>query len=157
MTINITDTAASYVYNQITERGRGLGIRVGVKPSGCTGLSYILEFVDQVFPEDLVFDYGSKGIKQALDGIKRSAEEPAKVNTIKWDGKPAIIFGRDDSGQFILTDKGGFVAQGYNGMATSAKDMARVFSNRKGDYSDLILIYQKLFSLLRNTVPQHFK
>ena len=118
---------------------------------------YLAEGARIEHPEDLVFDYGSKGIKQALDGIKRSAEEPAKVNTIKWDGKPAIIFGRDDSGQFILTDKGGFVAQGYNGMATSAKDMARVFSNRKGDYSDLILIYQKLFSLLRNTVPQHFK
>ena len=118
---------------------------------------YLAEGARIEHPEDLVFDYGSKGIKQALDGIKRSAEEPSKVNTIKWDGKPAIIFGRDDSGQFILTDKGGFVAQGYNGMATSAKDMERVFSNRKGDYSGLILVYQKLFQLLRDTVPQHFR
>ena len=65
MTINITDTAASYVYNQITERGRGLGIRVGVKPSGCTGLSYILEFVDQVSPEDVVFE--EHGVKVFVD------------------------------------------------------------------------------------------
>ena len=65
MTINITDTAASYVYNQITERGRGLGIRVGVKPSGCTGLSYILEFVDQVLPEDVVFE--DSGVKMFVD------------------------------------------------------------------------------------------
>ena len=65
MTINITDTAASYVYNQITERGRGLGIRVGIKPSGCTGLSYILEFVDQVSPEDLVFE--DSGVKMFVD------------------------------------------------------------------------------------------
>ena len=118
---------------------------------------YLAEGARIEHPEDLVFDYGSKGIKQAIDGIKRSAEEPAKVNTIKWDGKPAIVFGRDDSGQFILTDKGGFVAQGYNGMATSAKDMARVFSNRKGDYTDLIGIYQKLFPLLQRAVPQHFR
>ena len=118
---------------------------------------YLAEGARIEHPEDLVFDYGSKGIKQALDGIKRSAEEPAKVNTIKWDGKPAIVFGRDDSGQFILTDKGGFVATGYNGMATSAKDMARVFSNRKGDYTDLIGVYQKLFPLLQRAVPQHFK
>ena len=118
---------------------------------------YLAEGARIEHPEDLVFDYGSKGIKQALDGIKRSAEEPAKVNTIKWDGKPAIVFGRDDSGQFILTDKGGFVATGYNGMATSAKDMARVFSNRKGDYTDLIGVYQKLFPLLQRAVPQHFR
>ena len=118
---------------------------------------YLAEGARIEHPEDLVFDYGSKGIKQAIDGITRSAEEPAKVNTIKWDGKPAIVFGRDDSGQFILTDKGGFVAQGYNGMATSAKDMARVFSNRKGDYTDLIGVYQKLFPLLQRAVPQHFK
>ena len=118
---------------------------------------YLAEGARIEHPEDLVFDYGSKGIKQALDGITRSAEEPSKVNTIKWDGKPAIVFGRDDSGQFILTDKGGFVATGYNGMATSAKDMARVFSNRKGDYTDLIGVYQKLFPLLQRAVPQHFK
>lgn len=118
---------------------------------------YLAEGARIEHPEDLVFDYGSKGMKQAIDGIKRSAEEPSKVNTIKWDGKPAIVFGRDDSGQFILTDKGGFVATGYNGMATSAKDMARVFSNRKGDYTDLIGVYQKLFPLLQRAVPQHFK
>jgi hypothetical protein len=119
--------------------------------------TYLSEGARIEHPEDLVFDLGSKGIKQALDGIKRSAEEPAKTNTIKWDGKPAVVFGRDDSGQFILTDKGGFVAKGYNGMATSAKDIARVFSNRKGDYTDLIGIYDKLFNLLPRTIPQHFR
>ena len=119
--------------------------------------TYLSEGARIEHPEDLVFDLGSKGIKQALDGIKRSAEEPAKTNTIKWDGKPAVVFGRDDSGQFILTDKGGFVAQGYNGLATSAKDMARVFSNRKGDYGPLIQLYGKLFPLLDRTIPQHFR
>ena len=119
--------------------------------------TYLKEGARIEHPEDLVFDLGSKGIKQALDGIKRSAEEPAKTNTIKWDGKPAVVFGRDDSGQFILTDKGGFVAQGYNGLATSAKDMARVFSNRKGDYGPLIQLYGKLFPLLDRTIPQHFR
>jgi len=119
--------------------------------------TYLKEGARIEHPEDLVFDLGSKGIKQAIDGIKRSAEEPAKTNTIKWDGKPAVVFGRDDSGQFILTDKGGFVAKGYNGLATSAKDMARVFSNRKGDYGPLIQLYGKLFPLLDRTIPQHFR
>ena len=119
--------------------------------------TYLKEGARIEHPEDLVFDLGSKGIKQALDGIKRSAEEPATTNTIKWDGKPAVVFGRDDSGKFILTDKGGFVAKGYNGLATSAKDMARVFSNRKGDYGPLIQLYGKLFPLLDRTIPQHFR
>ena len=119
--------------------------------------TYLKEGARIEHPEDLVFEIGSRGILQALDGMKRSAAEPAKTNTVKWDGKPAIVFGRDDSGQFILTDKGGFVAKGYNGMATSAKDMARVFSNRKGDYTDLIGIYDKLFNLLPRTIPQHFR
>jgi len=118
---------------------------------------YLAEGARIEHPEDLVFELGSRGIQQALDGIKRSAAEPAKVNTIKWDGKPAIIFGRDDNGRFILTDKGGFNAKGYNGMATSAEDMARVFSNRKGDYTDLLGIYDKLFQLLPTTVPEHFR
>ena len=65
MAINITDKAAYYVNDQIIERGHGLGIRVGVKPSGCTGLSYILEFVDQVLPEDLVFE--DSGVKMFID------------------------------------------------------------------------------------------
>ena len=65
MAINMTDKAAYYVNDQITERGYGLGIRIGVKPSGCTGLSYILEFVDQVSPEDLVFE--DSGVKMFVD------------------------------------------------------------------------------------------
>ena len=61
MTISITSAAAEHVSEQISGRGYGLGIRVGVKTSGCSGLAYILEFVDQASKEDVVFeDYGVK-------------------------------------------------------------------------------------------------
>ena len=108
-------------------------------------------------PEDLIFDYGSKGLTQALAGLKSAAAEPAKTNTIKWDGKPAVIFGRDSTGAFVLTDKSGFLAKGYNGLAKSPKDIERIMSMRKGDRTDLIAVYAKLFPLLSRTVPKDFR
>ena len=108
-------------------------------------------------PEDLAFDHGSKGIMQALAGIKRAAAEPAKTNTIKWDGKPAVIFGRDSAGDFVLTDKSGFLAKGYNGLAKSPKDIERIMSLRKGDRTELVAIYAKLFPLLSRTIPKDFR
>ena len=57
--ISLSELAASKVKNQLENRGKGLGIRVGVKTSGCSGLAYVLEYVDTINPEDLVFEsYG---------------------------------------------------------------------------------------------------
>ena len=50
--ISLTDTAAKKIQQQLTKRGQGLGIRVGVKTTGCSGLAYILEFVDSERSED---------------------------------------------------------------------------------------------------------
>jgi iron-sulfur cluster assembly protein len=56
MSITITETAAKHVAKQIARRGKGVGLRLGVRTSGCSGLAYKLEFVDEVKPEDLRFD-----------------------------------------------------------------------------------------------------
>lgn len=50
--INLSDTAIDRIKSQLKNRGSGLGIRIGVKPTGCSGLSYILEFVDTPDPDD---------------------------------------------------------------------------------------------------------
>ena len=61
MTISVTETAAGHVQRQLDARGHGEGIRIGVKTSGCSGLAYVLEFVDAIQPEDEVFeDFGVK-------------------------------------------------------------------------------------------------
>ncbi len=61
MTISVTEAAASHVQRQLDARGHGEGIRIGVKTSGCSGLAYVLEFVDAIQPEDEVFeDFGVK-------------------------------------------------------------------------------------------------
>ena len=46
MTVAVTEAAAGHVQRQLDARGRGEGIRIGVKTSGCSGLAYVLEFVD---------------------------------------------------------------------------------------------------------------
>jgi len=120
------------------------------------GMVPIFEGVRIEHPEDMVLDAGSRGLRQALSGIQAAAKTP-ETTTVKWDGKPAIIFGRKPSGEFVLTDKSGFLAKGYDGLATSPEQIAQIMSARGGERGDLIAIYQKLFPLLRRAVPQDFR
>jgi len=56
MSITSTESAATHVAKQIARRGKGLGLRLGVRTSGCSGLAYKLEFVDEKKPEDVTFE-----------------------------------------------------------------------------------------------------
>lgn len=63
--INLTPSAAQHVANFINNRGKGEGIRIGIKTSGCSGLAYVLEFVDEIDTHDQVFE--SHGVKVFVD------------------------------------------------------------------------------------------
>lgn len=63
--ITLTEKAANHIQNFLTKRGKGEGIRLGVKTSGCSGMAYTLEFVDDIQPEDLVFE--GHGVKVFVD------------------------------------------------------------------------------------------
>lgn len=63
--INLTTTAAEKVRKNLEQRGRGYGIKIGVKTTGCSGLSYVLEYVDNPLQEDLSFV--SEGIHVFVD------------------------------------------------------------------------------------------
>ena len=65
MAITLSEAAAQHVSYFLANRGKGMGIRVGVKTSGCSGLAYVLEFVDDVEPEDQVFT--SHGVNVIVD------------------------------------------------------------------------------------------
>ena len=65
MAITLTDTAAARVKAFLDNRGKGVGLRVGVKTSGCSGMAYVLEFVDDVEDTDQVFE--SQGVKIIVD------------------------------------------------------------------------------------------
>jgi iron-sulfur cluster assembly protein len=65
MAVTLTEAAARHVNRCITKRGKGVGVRLGVKVTGCSGLAYKLEYVDDVAPEDTVFE--GHGVKVLID------------------------------------------------------------------------------------------
>jgi iron-sulfur cluster assembly protein len=65
MTVTLSERAAKHVSAFLAKRGRGVGVRLGVRTSGCSGMAYKLEFADDVTPDDLVFE--SHGLKVLVD------------------------------------------------------------------------------------------
>ncbi len=65
MAITLTESAASHVSRFIARRGKGVGLRLGVKTTGCSGMAYKLEFADAADAEDIVFE--SRGLKVLVD------------------------------------------------------------------------------------------
>lgn len=86
--------------------------------------------------EDLILWHGSKGATRAVEAIESLWADGYKNVTVKWDGSPAVIFGRDDTGKFIMTDKSGFTAKGYDGKATSGRALFKMLINRPGAQRD---------------------
>jgi hypothetical protein len=117
--------------------------------------------------EDLVFRNGSAGIKRALDIVRHTAEDTGRTATVKWDGKPALIFGRDDTGTFILTDVAGFTARGYNGLFTSPRQVRQHLAARDADaeaqgrpatrVETLAPVYNQLWPMLEAAVPKNYR
>ncbi len=66
MAITVTDAAAKRASDFLKNRGYGLGLRLGVKTTGCSGLAYVLEFVDELNEDDTLFE--DNGINIIIDG-----------------------------------------------------------------------------------------
>ncbi|HQD15016.1 MAG TPA: iron-sulfur cluster assembly protein IscA [Ottowia sp.] len=65
MAVSLTEAAARHVTKYLAKRGKGVGVRLGVKTTGCSGLAYKLEYVDEVAPEDALFE--QHGVKLMID------------------------------------------------------------------------------------------
>ena len=65
MAVTLSDKAAKHVANYLSKRGKGIGLRLGVRTSGCSGMAYKLEFVDEIADGDIEFD--SNGVKVITD------------------------------------------------------------------------------------------
>lgn len=98
MAITMTDSAADRVRDFLEKRGKGEGLRLGVKPSGCSGMAYVLEFVDEIEDIDEVFeDHGLKIIVDKksllyldgteLDYTKEGLNEGFKFNNPNVTGE----------------------------------------------------------------------
>lgn len=108
--------------------------------------------------EDLVFRRGSRGVQDALSIVQAAANSPGSTTTVKWDGKPAVIFGRKPAtGEFVLTDGSGFDAKTYDGLFTSPGMLAQAMQQRSGDRTELINLYRKLWPLLDAALPANFR
>jgi iron-sulfur cluster assembly protein len=64
--ITVTETAAKKIKQNLDRRGSGIGIRIGVRTTGCSGLAYVLEYVDKANGDDTVFD--SNDVRVIVDG-----------------------------------------------------------------------------------------
>ena len=65
MAVTLTEAAARHVSRYLNRRGKGVGVRLGVKTTGCSGLAYQIEYVDEPRPEDVVFE--DHGVKVMVD------------------------------------------------------------------------------------------
>jgi len=65
MSITMTTAAADHVRKLLANRGKGLGLRLGVRTSGCSGMAYVMEFADELEAEDQVFE--DQGVKVIVD------------------------------------------------------------------------------------------
>jgi len=117
--------------------------------------------------EDLVFRKGTAGIKEALAVIAHLKDNTTSSVTVKWDGKPAVVFGREPDGTFVLTDVAGFGAVGYQGLFTSPKQITQHLANRDAEakakglsanrVAQLAPIYQTLWPMLEQATPKDFR
>jgi iron-sulfur cluster assembly protein len=91
MTITMSESAARHVQKSLSKRGKGVGLRLAVKTSGCSGLSYAIEFADETQPDDVCFEcHGTTLIVDAkslpflegteLDFVKEGLNEGFKFN-----------------------------------------------------------------------------
>lgn len=111
--------------------------------------------------EDLVIFYGKQGGQRAVNAL-RSLESNPQDTTIKWDGSPAVIFGRNEAGEFVLTDKSGFTAKGYNGRVTSADDFEAMFLSRgkeapNQDRKDFAARMKSIWPAFESATPADFR
>lgn len=144
--------------DRIVNQGMQKLVESEVKGGQAKGIEHI---------EDLVFRKGTTGIKEALAVIAHLKDNTASSVTVKWDGKPALVFGREPDGTFVLTDVAGFGAVGYQGLFTSPKQITQHLANRDAEakakglsanrVAQVAPIYQTIWPMLEQAIPKDFR
>ena len=71
MSVHLTKSAAERVQQQLRERGKGLGLRLGVRKAGCSGFAYTLDYADEIGANDRVFEAGGAKVVVASDDVPK--------------------------------------------------------------------------------------
>lgn len=81
MSVSLTESAANQVTSFLANRGKGVGLRLGVRTSGCSGMAYVLEFADVINEDDVVFE--DHGVKVIIDGKSIVYLDGTEVDFVK--------------------------------------------------------------------------
>jgi iron-sulfur cluster assembly protein len=81
MAISLSTAAAERVKNHLAQRGRGLGLRLGVRAAGCSGFSYVIDYADESRPDDLVFE--DQGVRVYVDPQSLSALDGTRIDFVR--------------------------------------------------------------------------
>lgn len=81
MSVYLTESAANRVTSFLANRGKGVGLRLGVRTSGCSGMAYVLEFADVINEDDVVFE--DHGVKVIIDGKSIVYLDGTEVDFVK--------------------------------------------------------------------------
>lgn len=90
MAILLTEPAADRVRGYLDARGKGLGLRVGVKKTGCNGFAYVVNYADEIAAEDVVFE--QRGIKVIVDAKSLELIDGTEVDFVKQGLNEAFRF-----------------------------------------------------------------
>lgn len=85
MAIELTENAAKHVQTMLDKRGHGLGLRLGVRKSGCTGYAYVVDYADEINEDDIVFESQAVKLvvnKESLPSLEGMEIDYAKNSTL---------------------------------------------------------------------------
>lgn len=135
------------------------GHQLTSKPTTPPRKPLVLEFIQTLMegaridhPEDLIFSEGSKGAARAIQALADISNNPETV-TIKWDGFPAIVFGRNADGVLVVADKHMFTKKDGSGRVTSLEQFIQYDANRGANRGDLYEKMRVLWPALEQAVP----
>ena len=95
MPVSLSDSAASRVREHLQARGEGLGLRLGVKKTGCSGFAYVVNFADSVGDDDTVFE--SNGVSVVVDSDALELIDGTHVDFVKQGLNEAFRFSNPNS------------------------------------------------------------
>jgi iron-sulfur cluster assembly protein len=90
MAISLTESAASRVRNYLESRGAGVGLRLGVTKTGCSGYSYVINYAEDISDADIVFE--DKGVKVVVDAEALPLIDGTEVDFVKSGLNEAFKF-----------------------------------------------------------------
>jgi iron-sulfur cluster assembly protein len=90
MAISLTESAADRVRTHLNKRGAGLGLRLGIKKTGCSGFAYVVNYADEIKPDDAVFE--ARGVKVIVDAASLPLIDGTIVDFVKQGLNEAFKF-----------------------------------------------------------------